>query len=195
MSFWDLSDGGQVSASTEYEAASGGGVIPDDTDLMAFIDEIKWDEKDGNRYISARWRSAAPAAYKNRVVFQKLWVLGNNPVQKDPAKRKKQGDNAKRMLAAIDANAGGGLMAINGIPTDEQLQSNLMNKMMVVKVKVWTMQGDDGKPMDGNWICAISPKSKGVPEVSAPSPQPKRQELDRVANGTSRYNQDDEIPF
>jgi hypothetical protein len=125
MGFWDTSDGETVKASTEYEAPSGGEPIPDNTDVLAYIDETKWDDKDGEKYISNRWRVAKPEAYKNRVVFQKLWVLGNNPNQKDPDKRKKQGDNAKRMLAAIDANAGGELMAIEGAPTDEQLQSAL----------------------------------------------------------------------
>lgn len=186
MSFWDLSTGETTKAETDYEAPSGGGVIPDDTDVMAFVDECKWDEKDGNRYISLRWRVAKPDAYKNRVVFQKLWVMGNNPAQKDPEKRKKQGDNAKRMLAAIDANAGGELMAINGIPSDEDLQRCLMQKMMVIKLKVWEMTGNDGSKMDGNWVCAVSPKSKGVSEVAAAAP---------VRSAKPAAVDDDEIPF
>lgn len=167
MSFWNLSDGETVKANTEYEAPSGGEPIPDNTDVMAYIDEIKWDNKDGAEYINARWRVAKPEAYKNRVVFQKLWALGNNPQQKDPDKRKKQGDNAKRMLGAIDANSGGGLMTIEGRPSDEDLQRELMNKMMVIKLKVWEMDGNQGDKMSGNWICAV--KSKGV--SSAPQAQ------------------------
>lgn len=188
MSFWDLSTGETTKAETDYEAPSGGGVIPDDTDVMAFVDECKWDDKDGNRYISLRWRVAKPDAYKNRVVFQKLWVMGNNPAQKDPEKRKKQGDNAKRMLAAIDANAGGELMTINGIPSDEDLQRCLMQKMMVIKLKVWEMTGNDGAKMDGNWVCAVSPKSKGVAEVAAATPK-------SASKMTAAAIDDDEIPF
>lgn len=193
MSFWDLSDGTKAKSETEYESPSGGGVIPDDTDVLAYIDEIKWDDKDGSRYISARWRVAKPETLKNRVVFQKLWVLGNNPGQKDGEKRKKQGDNAKRMLAAIDANSGGQLSAVNGVPSDEQLQSALMQKMMVIKVKVWEMQGDNGL-MQGNWIAAVSPKTKAISEnVVAQSAPPKQ--VDPVSNGTSRYDDGDDIPF
>ena len=193
MSFWEMSDGSQAQASTEYEAPSGGGVIPDDTDVMAFIDEIKWDEKDGNKFISARWRVAKPETLKNRVVFQKMWVMGNNPQTKEPEKRKKQGDNAKRMLAAIDANAGGNLLAINGIPTDEQLQSSLMQKMMVIKLKTWEIKADDGSLMSGNWIAAVSPKTKAISDGVVAKAAPKA--VDTVANGTSRYDDGDEIPF
>lgn len=49
MSFWDLSDGEQVKADTEYEAPSGGEPIPDNTDVMGYIDQIAWasDRPDG----------------------------------------------------------------------------------------------------------------------------------------------------
>ena len=188
MSFWDLSTGETTKAEAEYEAPSGGGVIPDDTDVMAFIDEIKWDSKEENKYISARWRITKPEAFKNRVVFSKLWVLGNDPNAKDPEKRKKKGDAAKRMLAAIDANAGGELMTINGIPSDEDLQRCLMQKMMVIKLKVWEMTGNDGAKMEGNWICAVSPKTKGVSE--------NVQAVAKKAAATSSAKiDDDEIPF
>lgn len=192
MSFWNLSDGSETKANTEYEAPSGGGVIPDNTDVMAYIDEIKWDEKDSNSYISARWRVAKPETLKNRVVFQKLWVLGNDPGAKDVEKRRKKGDNAKRMLAAIDTNAGGELMAVNGVPSDEDLQRCLMQKMMVVKVKTWELTGDTGEKIEGNWIAAVSPKSKAISEnVEA---KPAARQADPVANGTARYD-DSDIPF
>lgn len=179
MSFWDLSDGETVKSETEYEAPSGGEPIPDNTDVMAYVDEAKWSDKDGAEYVNLRWRVAKPDGYKNRVVFQKLWVLGNNPQQKDPDKRKKQGDNAKRMLGAIDANAGGGLLTINGRPSDEDLQRELMNKMMVIKLKLWEMTGDNGDKMSGNWICKVSPKSAGVSEShsSKPNVSSKNQDL------------------
>ena len=190
MSFWNLSSGEAVNATGEYEAPSGGLPIPDNTDVMEYIDEVKWDEKNGARYISARWRVAKPEGFKNRVVFQKLWVLGNNP-NKTGDKLKQDGDKAKRMLAAIDANAGGELMAVNGIPSDEDLQRCLMNKMMVIKVKTYDLKGDDGSAVTGNWIAAISPASKGVSDT--PAPAQARREPDRAANGTARY--DDDIPF
>ena len=186
MSFWNTSDGESVTAEKEYEAPSGDLTpIPDNTDVMAYIDEAKWDDRDGAEYITLRWRVAKPEAYKNRVIFQKLWALGNNPMAKDAEKAKKQGDTAKRMLAAIDANAGGELMAINGKPSAEDLQRCLSQKMMVIKLKVWEMTGNQGDKMTGNWICAVSPKTKGVSEVTAPASTPAK----------SYVNDDDEIPF
>lgn len=192
MSFWDLSDGSTAQSTTEYEAPQGNSEpIPDNTDVMAYPDEARWDNKDGAEFISLRWRVAKPEVFKNRVVFQKLWVLGNNPNQKDPDKRKKQGDNAKRMLGAIDANAGGELMTINGRPSDEDLQRCLVNKMMVTKLKVWEMKSDTGETMSGNWICAVSPKSKGVDENVKPS-------APKTGGGqtTTGYSTEDtDIPF
>lgn len=190
MSFWDLSDGSTAQSTTEYEAPQGNSEpIPDNTDVMAYPDEARWDKnKNGDEFISLRWRVAKPEAFKNRVVFQKLWVLGNNPDKHDPDKRKTQGDNAKRMLGAIDANAGGELMTINGRPSDEDLQRCLVNKMMVTKLKVWERKTDTGETMSGNWICAVSPKSKGVDEnVKPAAPKPQSQ-------GVSN-NIDDELPF
>lgn len=187
MSFWDLSTGETAKAETEYEAPQGSSEpIPDNTDVLCYPDEAKWAEKDGAEYISLRWRVAKPEAYKNRVVFQKLWILGNNPQQNDADKRKKQGDNAKRMLAAIDANAGGELFTSEGRPSDEDLQRALCNKMMVAKLKVWEMDGNQGDKMAGNWICAVSPKSKGVDEAPAPHAQ---------QSGGGGRDLDDEIPF
>lgn len=187
MSFWNLSTGETAKSETEYEAPQGGDLspIPDGTDVMAFVDEAKWDEKDGVEYISLRWRVAKPESFKNRVIFQKLWVMGNNPNAKDAEKAKKQGDNAKRMLAAIDANAGGELFAIEGKPSSEDIQRCLMNKMMVIKLKVWEMETNTGEKMSGNWICAVSPKSKGVSDAPAPAPQAPPASTDM----------DDEIPF
>ena len=189
MGFWDLSTGETAAATTEYEAPQGNSEpIPDNTDVMVYPDEAKWADKNGAEFVSMRWRVAKPEAYKNRVIFQKLWVHGNNPDQSDPEKRKKQGDNAKRMLAAIDTNAGGELMRVAGRPSDEDLQRALCNKMMVAKLKVWEMTGSHGDKMAGNWICAVSPKSAGVSEVVKPTPK-----LSVVTQ--SAYDDSDSIPF
>ena len=176
--FWGLSDGESVKATGEYESAGGNmEPIPDGTQVMAAIDEAKWDDRDGAEFISLRWTVLKPETYKNRKVFQKLWVLGNNPQHKAPAK---QGDTAKKMLAAIDANCGGNLLT-GGKPTDHDLQANLIGKPMVVKLGVWEMEGSMGDKMSGNWVQAVAPKEKGVTH-SAPK-QAAKQELD------------DDIPF
>lgn len=182
--FWGLSDGDTVQATTSYESA-GGSIepIPDGTQVLASIDEAKWDSRDGEEYISLRWAVLQPDTYKNRKVFQKLWVLGNNPAQSDMDKRKKQGDNAKKMLAAIDTNAGGKLLAKGGKPTDTDLQSSLMGKPMILRLAVWEMTGSDGATMNGNWVQQVAAKSVGNVQ-EAPKPVAQNNSLDG-----------DEIPF
>lgn len=155
MSFWDIEN---LDSSGQFEM--GGGEIkpiPANTNCLAAIDEAKWDEKDGARYISLRWSVVQPAEYKNRKVFQKLWVADDEPNNKDPAKKR---DKAKRMLAAIDHNAGGKLRAAGVMPTDELLQSSLCNRMMIIKVMEWKIEDkSSGETKTGNWIGAVSAKS------------------------------------
>lgn len=190
MSFWNTSDGDDTSTQGQEYDTGGGSMepIPEGTDVLAALDESKWDNKSGANYISNRWTVLKPEAYKNRKVFQKLWVSDHNPSTQDPSKAVKQTDKAKRMLAAIDKNAGGMLTASGQMPTDETLASSLMNKPMVLKLGVWELTGDDGKEVNGNWVIAVSPASKGVAEVSKPAPKPQ------TGGGTSQEI-DDEIPF
>ena len=188
MSFWDLSDNEDATKSGgDYD--SGGGSfedIPNNTDVMACPDEAKWDkDNENNEFLSIRWTVLKPEQYANRKVFQKMWVNGNNPRSKNP---KEQGDKAKRMLAAIDANAGGKLAGSTSKPTDETLTMALVNKPMVLKLMVWEMEGTDGKPMSGNWVCAVSPKSKGL---TATGDAPKL----RAAAPTTPDGDMDDIPF
>lgn len=170
--FWGLSDGQQAKASDSIELEGGDLTpIPSGTQVLASIDEAKWDDKDGNEFISLRWAVLRPEEYKNRKVFQKLWVMGNNPQQNDPQKRKAQGDKAKKMLAVIDTNAGGKLLA-GGKPSDADLQINLIGKPMAIKLGVWEMTGSQGDKMSGNWIQAVAPKDAGVkaaPVTQAPA--------------------------
>lgn len=180
--FWGLSDGDTAKATKDFDAG-GGSIepIPDGTQVMAMIDEAKWDSKDECEYISLRWTTLKPDQYKNRKFFQKLWVMGNNPNQQDADKRKKQGDKAKQMLAAIDTNAGGKLLENGGRPGDSDLQSGLIGKPMIVKLGVWEMAGSMGDTMSGNWVQAVSAKDSGNVEE-----QPKAQKSAPL---------DDEIPF
>jgi hypothetical protein len=149
--------------------------IPNNTIVLAAPDEAKWDEYGGDRYISIRWVVMQPAEYKNRKVFQKVRVEDDDP---------KKAEKAKRMLAAIDANAGGKLMASGEEPTDQSLQSALLNKPMILKVMVWEIaaeQSNDGQGRSGNWVAAVSPRR----EVSAPA---------QTAGGSESSGMDD-VPF
>lgn len=186
--FWDLNDGTKAEAVKEFE--SGGGdltPIPNNTQCIGAIEEAKWDEYEGDRFISLKWRVAKPEAYQNRVIFQKVKVFGTSQ-DKDP---KATSDKAKRMLAAIDTNAGGKLMKLGKEPSDTDLMSALMGKMMAIKVMVWKMT-KDGDDKSGNWISAVAPaKGAAVPEVApkaaaaAPSSAPSP-DIDKF---------DDDIPF
>lgn len=200
MSFWNLSDGEDVKSIASGEFDQGGGrmeIIPDNTSVLAAIDEAKWDRtQNSERYISLRWTVLAPEEFKNRKIFQKVWVTDPKPNTK-PEKVDQARDKAKRMLAAIDTNAGGKLMAKGEMPTDESLTSCLTNKPMVVRVMVWEMPDrETGGTAQGNWVGAVSPRSNPISsseeiEKSAAA-MAKRQ---TSTSGNSRRDLDDEIPF
>lgn len=159
MSFWN------IDKPTDGNFETGGGdmtPIPKNTSVLAAPDEAKWDEFQGDRYISVRWAVMAPAEYKNRKIFQKIRVEDEDP--------KKQ-EKAKRMLAAIDANAGGKLMAAGEEPTDKSLTVALCNKPMVLKLQVWEME-INGEERSGNWISAVSPR-QGSPKKEEPVKEPE----------------------
>jgi hypothetical protein len=196
MSFWDLSDGGNAKdTGKDYEIPSGNlKPIPDESDVLAAIDEAKWDSKDGNEYISLRWSVLAPEEYKNRKVFQKLWVTDDDPQAKDADKATKKRDKARRMLAAIDANAGGKLSRQSSQPSSDDLAQHLCDKPMIIKCMIWEIPDrNGGDPITGNWVAAVSPKDKGV-NVKPPT-ESKSKSGGSTGGGVGRRELDDEIPF
>src|SRR5690606_7741125 len=141
---------------------SGGGdiePIPANTTVLAAPDEAKWDEYDGDYYISVRWVVLQPKEFANRKVFQKIRVEDADP---------KKADKAKRMLAAIDHNAGGKLAESSEKPTDGALTRNPVNKPMMLKLQGWEIDADDGTKTRGNWVSAVAPRT-GAPKA-APAP-------------------------
>ena len=150
MSFWQKQDGSAVENNSSFEMG-GGDIkpIPNNTALIAAIEEAKWSEYQGEHYINLKWRVMRPAEYANRVLFQKLKVFSP-----------KQGDKAKQMLAAIDANAGGKLSKLHDTPEDMDLMTALVGKAMAVKVQIWEI---DGKT--GNWISAVAPAKQQAPQA------------------------------
>jgi hypothetical protein len=195
MSFWALSDGNTaVDTPKEYEVPGGSmEPIPNNSDVLAIVDQAKWAEKDGANYIELRWSVAAPDEVKNRKVFHKLWVTDLEPNAKDEAKGKAKRDKARRMLASIDANAGGNLTRTGEAPTDETLTMHLCNKPMVIKVMVWSMRGSDGTDMAGNWVSAVSPSDKPL-QISS-EPLPKTSAAPAPYQGGNSDVGDDEVPF
>lgn len=185
MSFFTTSTGENAAATATGEFSAGGGdfaPIPKDTRVLAMCDEAKISEYQGQSYINLKWSIAQPKEYKGRVIFQKIkcWESDSN-------KR----DKALRMLAAIDANAGGKLAASGAEPTDLSLQTSLTAKPMVLKLGVWDI---DGKT--GNWVQEVS-KHQPKPGTAAPAPAPKPQPAPKpapVAQSTG-VDMDDDIPF
>lgn len=194
--FWELSDGNNAATTktAEYEIAGGGNMepIPDGSTVLAMIDEAKWAEKDGAQHISLRWTVIQPDAYKNRKVFQKLFVTDDDPGAKDADKAAKKRDKARRMLAAIDTNAGGKLTSKSGKPTDEDLTMHLTNKPMAIKCMVWEVDDrQTGEKIRGNWVAMVAPKST---PTSIAAEAPKKAAASRSFADTAA-SLDSDIPF
>lgn len=126
--------------------------IPANTAIKCNINSAAWDEFQGDRFIAIDW-IVVDGEYKNRHVFQKLKVLDANG---NTAQR------AKRMLAAIDFNAGGNLLRSGTMPDDGALAQNLINRIMWIKVGVWNY---DGKT--GNYVTGVSAGAK--PSMPTPA--------------------------
>lgn len=173
MSFWNLSDGETATENKEYEAPSGGGdyIFADGTKVAAVIEEMKWSRfNGGEEFINVRWSVMAPETdadgvkIANRKVFQKIYPGGDASRAKDEEKRQKKADNAKRMLAAMATNAGGGLFKVQGQPTDDDFASHMLFKPMTISLKVWEME-TNGDKRKGNWICAVGEYKGSVDAV------------------------------
>lgn len=196
MSFWDLEDGeSAATGDKEYQAETGGfRIIPDGSSVLAIIDEAAWEDDDGNEFIKLRWSVQAPDDFENVKIFHKLWVTDDDPRAKDGKAAAKKRDSAKKMLAAIDANAGGKLARKASRPGDDDLMLALANKPMVITVKVWEMETNTGS-MSGNWICAVSPKTKPVNVTDAAVPASGGAKRGESKRGFDDDLDSDEIPF
>ena len=205
---WALSDGSIIeTAAQEYTAEGGSEPIPEGTHLIAYIDEAKWDNKTHSgtehKYVSLRWRVQAPEKYKNRVVFQKLWIVGSDPSKTDEAKAKKSVDNARRQFSVIDGLCGGRLIKARRTPTDYEMQEALCNNPMGIRVGVWIMSAEDdfgnAKTIEGNWVQQIASAQNGekaVREQVANPPKAKVTAPKATQQKAPTYDLgDDEIPF
>lgn len=167
-----------------FEVSTNLAPIPKGTQVLANCEEAKWDSYNDENYVSLKWVVIQPEAYKNRIVFQKIKLE-----EKDENKR----NRALRMLAAIDANAGGKLMAAGARPTNESLASALMHKPMVLKLDVWSIDKEaDGTVIpeadrkSGNWIVAVSPRKGAAATKPTAAKKPEPVAADSF---------DDDIPF
>ena len=158
---------------TNFEIGGGNlDPLPEGTTVLAMADEAKWDEYQGDSYISIRWSVLKPDQHKNRKIFQKLKVLESD---------QKKAEKARRMLAAIDMNASGGrLIATGEKPTDQAMAQHLCLKPMYIKLGVWDMNDKRG-----NWVMAVAPRDAAA---STPAPAAPAKTMSSAAA-------DDDIPF
>ena len=154
MNFFTTSDNQAIQASTSFDAGAGFEPMPKNTQLKVIIEEAAWtsSQHEEKEFISLTWL-CIDGEFKKRKVFQKLHVLHPDT---------KKSDKAKTMLAAIDANAGGALMASGTMPDDMALSINLMNKPMAIVLDVWEI---DGK--SGNWVKAVAPLNAQAKQPAA----------------------------
>lgn len=193
--WWADSSGEDVSKTAEKEFDGGGGsfgLIPDKTNCLMNLDRAAWKEtKDGDKFVNVQWSVIKPEVYEKSVLFQKIWCGDLDNSAKDPAKKR---DKALRMLATIDANAGGKLAKAGREPDDDDLALALTNKQMVCKVMVWEMDDREkpGEKMRGNWIAAVGPKSGGSLTVSDIKAKPATKP---AARQSFADDLDDDVPF
>lgn len=174
--FWDV-EGEKIEGqkNIEVEGGSSNGLpIPAGTQVKIAIDDAKWEtsDRDGT-FINLKYKVLAPACYKGRVVFHKLHVRchefksapnnANLTEEKLKAKRAK----ALRMLATIDANSGGKLLATPSAPDDAKLQQCLVGKTMAMGLEVYEFDSKDGQKIEnpadylrGNWVKSVAPKEE-----------------------------------
>jgi hypothetical protein len=194
--FWNTSDGQSAQGAEGSFAIVNDRIppIPKGTSVLATAEEAKVSEYQGVEYINIKWRVAKPAEYANRVIYQKVHVYANDA---------QKADKAKRMLAAIAANAGGGLFTEmakrnESRPSDISL-SQLCNRPMVLKLDTWCIDKDDrGQALpadqvkDGNWVQAVSPAKGSAAATVAAQPAPVAKPKPAPAPVDSF---DDDIPF
>jgi len=183
MSFFTQSNGQSVQSNGNFDSGGGFAPIPEGTQVLAVIDEAKWDTYQNENFISLRWSVAKPQEYANRKIFQKIKVM-----DADASKR----DKALQMLAAIDTNAGGKLQAAGVQPDAQALAAALMNRPMVLKLGVWEL---DDKSKSGNWVSKVAPRPQaGAAGQSAPAPAPKLRPQPKPAPAAFD-DLDDDVPF
>lgn len=190
MSFWSTSTGEAINTnSTSFEIEGGGNFapIPAGTKVLAIIENAsRRKTQDGMaEYVEIKWAILRPEPYKNRKIFQKVWCLDYDPNVTDVTKAKAKRDKALKMLAAIDANAGGLLQRSGEEPSDMSLASALTNKQMVIGLNTWDDR--ETKKPAGNWVYYVAEKTAEISVVTADDVKKQQESVSRQI--------DDEIPF
>lgn len=198
---WGLSDGENAAdTGTEYEVPGGGNMepLPEGSKVLAMVEDAEWKEDaDHNEYLNLKWSVVRPDEARNRKIFQKLWIKDFDPREKDEAKAEKKRDRARRLFAAIDANAGGKLAKKGGIPDADTIMVALANKLMVLRLGLWEMEDrqNPGQVMSGNWVSMVAPKTAeiGLAEAKPRAQSARAGSSQKAANAA--YDDDSDLPF
>lgn len=204
MGLFVTSDGEKIGNEKEFDASGGfGEPLPENTEVLACVEKIGWDEYEGNEFISIQWEILQPAEYKGRKLFQSLKVFDQET---------KKSDKSRRMLGALDSMHGGklgklpngGERVVNGdtVPSDGQLATALVNKLTVLKIGYYDMREKGGK--EGNWVKAVAERKSGgaAPDTTPAAEKTSQKERYAAADGKAvtpstppPSDFDDDIPF
>ena len=148
MGFFDqfAVDGKKVDGSEENSSVPVALIIPGGTKAVAMIEEVKWDEYQGDRKVKVRWKLAS-GSFAKRVVFQSIKIF-----DKDENKSFRAANVLRRLFMLT------GAPIPDAEPTDADF-AQMVGKMAGISIEIWEM---DGK--EGNWISEIQP-SKGFETV------------------------------
>lgn len=174
-------DNSKIGAKDTVETSgSGSSVIPANESFNVYIDQVSWDEYEGEKLINIRW-CVTEGKYAKRKIFQKLRVYD---------KDFKRADRAKEMLACIDTNCGGKLMSLESLPTNADFNSALLNREMNITVDVWEANGKTG-----NWVKSIKPKVKSTHEFVRDVVKEQNAQAQTQPQAKVDESFDDDIPF
>ena len=112
----------------------------------------------------------------------------------EEAKAEKKRDRARRLFAAIDANAGGKLAKKPGKPDAEAILIALANKPMVIRLGEYEGRTRDGGTTMRNYVQAVAPKTEET-YLPPPKERPASRPAPRSGAPAGGMTFDDEIPF
>ena len=156
----------------EYKQKTGFDPLPEGTRVLQTLEEIKLDSFQGSdhEHLNIKWRIEAPEEFNNRVYFQSIYINGSDPTSPyyDESKQDKNFNDARRMLFAIDYNAGKKIAALKREPTQEELQEFLIGARMMAVLGV----SKTGKQVVRG-ISGIDPAAKEEIKAAATKSVPK----------------------
>lgn len=165
--------------------------IPKGTELLCFVESAAWETLMNTRvkpaqedeFIKVRYRVTG-GEWDNRVIFQKLYVLGK--VENDADKNARSEEHAWLMLAALDQICLGGAMAkLPHDPEDEDLEK-LAGKKVLVTTDINRYTNSYGETVAQNTVRLITPPTSASSRTSSRTPRGTEGGSDEDTGGRER---------